>query len=459
MASLSRRQFMKRTLALPAACGLAAAAAQTKRPDFLVLVADDHRYDALGCMGNPVIKTPNLDGLAREGVRFTNSFCTTSICCSSRASIFGGLYTRTHGIRDFRADLPPELLAKTYPSILRKAGYLGKYGVGRNLPAEAFDFWRGFPGQGKYANVVDGKPIHMTDLLRNQALEFIEGCAEDQPFCLSVSFKAPHSMDYDPRPWQPAARFETLYRDAAIPMPETATDAAYNALPDFLKDSEGRRRWQNRFRTPERFQETMRDYYRLLTGVDEAIGQMRQALKQRGLDDNTIIIYTGDNGFFLGERGLAGKWYAYEVSMRVPLIIRDPHLARGRRGRTIEPMALNIDLAPTVLDAAGLDAPGSMQGRSLAAIMAGRETDWREDWFYEHPFEHPRIPKSEAVRTERWKYIRWIEVDPPSEELYDLDADPFEQHNLAHAPDHKETLDDLRARRHAYLASLPKSSS
>ena len=470
MTTVSRRGFLKDAAAASVLGGMAACstlrepgAHAGRRPNFLVLVTDDHRYDAMGCMGNPVIRTPHMDALARDGVVFENNFCTTSICCTSRASILTGMYARRHGIHDFGADLPPELLATTYPALLREAGYrtgfVGKYGIGRNLPEDAYDFWRGFAGQGKYFNEVDGKTIHMTDLLCGHAVGFLEGCRAEEPFCLSVSFKAPHTMDYNPRPWQPAPRFDALYEDATIPVPQTATEAAYQALPEFLKDSEGRRRWQNRFRTPGRYQETMRDYYRLLTGVDEAIGRMREVLKQRGLDDNTIILYTGDNGFFLGERGLAGKWYAYEESMRTPLIIRDPRLPQRRRGRRVAPMALNIDLAPTILDAAGLPLPDAMQGRSLTPAMLGRERAWRNDWFYEHLFKHPRIPRSEGVRTARWKYIRWIDCDPPLEELYDIERDPLEQHNLARDPGHTKRLDALRARWRYYRQSLGPAGS
>jgi len=465
MTSLSRRRFLGGAIAASTAAVAAGGerAPRTKpkgarRPNFLVLVTDDHRYDTIGCMGNAVIRTPHLDALAREGVVFENNFCTTSICCTSRASILTGLYARRHGIHDFSSDLPPTLLARTYPALLREAGYrtgfVGKYGIGHNLPKDSYDFWRGFPGQGKYFNEVDGKVVHMTDMICGDALEFLEGFEADHPFCLSVSFKAPHTMDYDPRPWQPAPRFEVLYRDAAIPVPETATEAAYRALPEFLKDSEGRRRWQNRFRTPERYQETMRDYYRLLTGVDEAIGRMREALQQRGLDDDTVIVYTGDNGFYLGERGLAGKWYAHEESMRTPLIVRNPHLPKRRRGRRLAPMALNIDLAPTIVDVAGLPVPENMQGRSLVPLMRGRERPWREDWFYEHPFDHPRIPRSEGVRTERWKYIRWVDAEPALEELYDLQEDPLEQHNLAGDPQHAAQLEALRARWRHYRSTL-----
>jgi arylsulfatase A-like enzyme len=423
------------------------------------MVADDHRYDALGCMGNPVIQTPVLDGLAAAGTLFRNAFCTTSICCTSRASILTGQYARRHGIVGFAQDLTPEQMAQTYTAVLGRNGYrtafVGKYGVGVHMPTEAFDHWAGFPGQGRYFGMYPDDPRHLTDILAERAVGFVdESLASGQPFCLSLSFKAPHSIDYDPRPWQPAPRFESLYRDTDIPVPATATPEAYEALPPFLKNSEGRKRWQNRFRTPARFQETMKDYYRLLTGIDEAAGRVVGALQRAGVADNTVIVYIGDNGFFLGERGLAGKWYAYEPSLRVPLIVYDPRLPRRLQGRAPAGMALNIDVAPTLLDLAGIPAPLAMQGRSLAPLMLGVDRPWRDDFFYEHLFQHPLIPRSEAVRTDRWKYIRWLDADPLFEELFDLEHDPLEQHDLTADRRYREVLKSMRTRWQTHRTEL-----
>ncbi|HEX28880.1 TPA: DUF4976 domain-containing protein [Candidatus Poribacteria bacterium] len=424
--------------------------AASKRPNLLVLVTDDQRWDAMGCMGNPIIRTPHMDRLAEEGVIFVNNFCTTSICMSSRASIFTGMYTRRHGINRFDQPLSEEHFVITYPVLLRGAGYrtgfIGKWGLGGRLPKKAFDFFEGFGGQGRYFHEVNGKTVHLTRILTEQALEFLRGCSRDQPFCLSISFKAPHVQDNDPRQFLYDPALEELYSDVTIPTPKTADPRYFESLPEFLRDSEGRRRWQIRFSTPEKYQESVKGYYRLITGVDLALGRIWEALREMGFDGNTVILLTSDNGFFLGEHGLAGKWLMYEESIRTPLIVRDPRLPSSRRGRRRKEMTLNVDLAPTLLDLAGVPIPSAMQGRSLRPLIEGKEVRWREDWFYEHLFEHPRIPKSEGIRTSRWKYIRYVDYDPPYEELYDLANDPHEEHNVIGESDYSEVLSTLRRR-------------
>ena len=420
-------------------------------PNILVLISDDHRYDALGCMGNPVIRTPVLDSLAAGGAVFPNNCCTTSICCSSRATILTGMYTSRHKIINFNDDPSPELWNQSYPVLLRRAGYhtgfTGKFGVGTNLPADSFDYWRGIPGQGKYWNTVNGRSCHITDIFTDDALEFLDTCPAGRPFCLSVSFKTGHTMDYDPRPWQPKPEYKDLYRDDVIPVPPTATREAYQALPSFLKDSEGRNRWKNRFSTPERYQETVKDYYRLITGMDDAIGRIRSRLRDMGQEENTIILYQGDNGFYMGEKGLAGKWYAHEVSMKTPSIIFDPRLPARLRGRRPPEMSLNLDITPTILDWAGIQVPENVQGLSLVPLIEGKTEFLREDCFYEHPFEYDgKIPQSEGVRSNQWKYIRWTSQDPVFEELYDLELDPDEMNNLAGKGSHQERLKIMRSR-------------
>ena len=457
-AKFSRRTFIKTTGAgLAGGITLApSAAAQSspesaRRPNIIVLISDDHRYDALGCMGNQVIRTPVLDEMAKKGAIFPNNCCTTSICCSSRASILTSMYTSRHEIINFDDDLPPRIWNQSYPVLLRQSGYhtgfVGKFGVGTNLPAESFDFWRGIPGQGKYWNVVGGRKKHLTDIFTGDALEFLDTCPSDRPFCLSVSFKTGHTIDYDPRPWQPKPEFSDYYQEDTVPVPPTATESAYQSLPGFLKNSEGRSRWKNRFSSPERYQETVKDYYRLITGMDNAIGKIRSRLTAMGCADNTIILYQGDNGFYMGEKGLAGKWYAHEVSMKTPSIILDPRLPRTLQGRRSEDMSLNIDVTPTILEWAGIPVPSNVQGTSLVPILQGDSDFLREDCFYEHPFEYAgKIPQSEGVRSNRWKYIRWISQEPVYEELYDLEKDSREMQNLAGNIAFSDQLDKMRGR-------------
>jgi len=433
----------------------------TKRPNIVFLLTDDQRWDTMGCMGNAIIRTPNMDDVARDGVLFKNAFVTTSICCTSRASIFNGQYARRHGIWDFKTDFSESAFSQTYPALLRQAGYrigfIGKYGVGRNLPAEKFDFWHGIAGQPKYEHKdEDGNYKHLTQIMAEQSIEFLSGCTKEQPFCLSVSFKAPHVQDKDPRQFIYDPAYENLYKADGIPRPKTAEPSYFESFPEFFrKDNEGRRRWEIRFSTPEKYQESVKGYYRLITGVDVVIGRIRDELKRLGLDDNTVIMLTGDNGFYLGEHGLAGKWYPHEESIRVPLVVFDPRAPKKRRGISIDEMVLNVDIAPTILELAGVKVPEQMQGRSLVGLLRGEKPAWRTDFFYEHLFEHPRIPKSEAVRTQRWKYIRYIEQKPVYpvrnsngvyEELYDLKDDPQETTNLAKNKKYRNTLEGLRKR-------------
>ena len=421
-----------------------------RRPNILFLLTDDQRADALGCAGNPIVETPHIDGLASQGVLFRNNFVTTSICGVSRASVFTGQYARCHGIHGFGTALSEEQHRLSYPGLLRRAGYrtgfVGKYGVGRDLPHDEYDFFRGFAGQGHYFPArlpktfpgMEGSRTHLTTMHGDQALEFLESCSGAQPFCLSVSFKAPHVQDREAPFFLNDPAYDHLYQDLTVPPFRQSEPRDHETLPAFLRSGyEGRIRWERRFSTPEKFQESVKRYYRLITGVDAQVGRMLGYLRERGWDDNTIVIYTSDNGFYLGERGLAGKWLMHEESIRTPLIVRDPRL-RETAGTHREEMALNIDLAPTMLGLAGVEIPSSMQGRDLTPLVRGESRAWRKEWFYEHLLKHRTIPKTEGVRGERWKYTRYVESEPVYEELYDLDDDPSEDHNLAAVSEHHD---------------------
>ncbi|MBX3415257.1 MAG: sulfatase [Pirellulales bacterium] len=421
---------------------------ERRPPNIVLLYTDDQRFDSIHALGNPVIETPALDRLVAEGTVFRNSFVTTAICCTSRASLFTGQYARRHGIHDFSTPLVPEALAETFPLQLRAAGYrtgfVGKWGVGNVMPEESYDYWRGFPGQGKFFD--DDRPgLHLTDRQGEQALEFLDGCTAEQPFCLQVSFKAPHTEDPAQRQMPPSARYESLYEDSEMPIVPTANEESFARLPKFLQDSEARIRWAKLFDTPEKYQASVRDYFRLITGVDDVVGQVRARLAERGLAENTVIIFTADNGYCLGEHGLSGKWFMYEESIRVPLVIFDPRHAANERVAERDEMALNIDIAPTILELAGVPVPASMQGASLAPLVEGRrDVAWRDRWFYEHLFEHKGLPKSEGVRTERWKYVRFLLPDGRYEQLFDLRMDPREEQDLARDAKHAGRLEELR---------------
>ena len=414
---------------------------ETERPpNILFLLTDDQRADALGCAGNPIIQTPNVDRLAEQGVLFENSFVTTSICAVSRASFFTGQYARTHGIHGFRTPLTAEQHAASYPELVRAAGYrtgfIGKYGVGRTLPRERFDFFEGFSGQGRYFREIEGRRIHLTKLMGSQALDFLDGCSDETPFCLSISFKSPHVQDREPPYFLNDPAYDHLYEDLTIPPAAKSDPDIHAALPAFLRgDYEGRIRWERRFGTEERYQESVKRYYRLISGVDTQVGRIMDKLRERVWDDNTVVIYTADNGFFLGEWGWAGKWLTHEESIRTPV---DHPRSEAQAHRWRPPRGDGAQYRH------GSDHPGD-GGRRRSGLDAGPEPraatprtispEWRTEWFYEHLFEHRTIPKTEAVRGARWKYTSYLETDPAFEELYDLEADPDEFVNLVRTGD------------------------
>jgi arylsulfatase A-like enzyme len=454
MTMKSRRSFLQSGVAGALALALGSqrsdSAASGRRPNFLVLVTDDQRSDTLGEMGNSLIKTPNLDLLARKGVLFSNNFCTTSICCSSRATLLTGIDAPRHGIDAFNRPLEEEHWKVAFPMLLREAGYrtgfVGKWGLGGKMPEGDYDFWAGFSGQGTYFEEVEGLRVHRTQIIARDASRFLDGCDGETPFCLHVAFKAPHCLDGDPRPFHPDPAFDDYYKDDFIPPPPTADEDYFKALPEFLQTSEGRVRWKIRFSDRDLYQRSVKDYYRLVTGVDYAVGQLVAKLEEKGLAKDTVILFTSDNGFFLGEKGLAGKWTMHEPSIRVPLLVYDPSVSDTLWHRKLEPMTLTTDVAPTLLDYAGLPLPESVQGMSFRPLVENRQVGWRSSWFYSHLLEHPRIPKCEGVRTEDWKYIRYLDSDPLYEELYDLKRDPHEERNLAPSPGAVEKLREMRQR-------------
>ena len=422
---------------------------ETSRPNILLLYADDWRHDSLGCAGNPVVETPNLDRLATEGMRFTDAYVTTSICGVSRATLFTGQWMSRHGNRGFAPFDTP--WAETYPGLLRAedywVGHIGKWHNGR-FPKEEFDFGRSYAGA-HWMRRPDKKPIHVTQRNEDDALEFLRTRPRDRPFCLTLAFFAPHAQDDHPQQYLPQPESESLYQDVEIPVPPNASEAHLRKLPPFIASdkNEGRRRWRKRFDTPEKYQTYMKNYYRLVSEVDATCGRVLEQLREDGVLDETLVIFTCDNGYFHGERRLADKWYPYQESIRVPLIVRDPRLPAAERGRTNEAMVLNVDLAPTILAAVGVEPPQRMQGRDMSPLyLAEKPPRWREEFFYEHPTIHSRdfIPESQALVRNDAKYILWPEFD--YEELYDLEADPLEEHNLVRDPDHSEQLASMRKR-------------
>ena len=431
-----------------------------KKPNIIFLLTDDQRWDALGVNGNKQIETPNIDNIARQGVVFNNAFVTTSICCTSRASILTGQYAKRHGVNDFFTPLTPQQMHESYPLMLKeKAGYtigfIGKYGIGNpnTFPDSLFDFWACEPlHQPKYENVDEqGNYIHYTDLVGQRIERFLDTHANESPFCLSVSFKAPHVEDNDPRQFIPNPRYLSMFTDSVIPVPETAADSFWLKYPEaFRQNNIARERWQLRFATPEMYQESVKNYYRLMKGVDDVFGKLMQQLQERGIADNTVLIFMGDNGMFLGEHGMAGKWYAYNESVRVPLWIYDPrHKTMSRRSDDI---ALNIDIAPTIFEMAGVEIPASVQGKSLFPIVTGEAFEERTAFYYEHRLPNKQIPKSEAVISKQYKYIDYYELG--YSEFFDLTTDSLETTNSINNPAYSGIIADLKAQLQQYNQTL-----
>ena len=417
------------------------------RPNIILLYADDWRNDTLGAAGHPVVKTPHLDALAESGVRFTHSYVTTSICSISRASLLTGQWMSRHGCRAFRPFETP--WKDTLVAMLRGSGYqvahVGKWHNGR-FPTEHYD--HSVVYHGKHWYKLDGKSTHVTVRNQRDAISFLRSRDKNQPFFLHVSFFAPHAEDPNPQQYLPQDWSESHYEGAVPEEPVNNTLESWRRLPPFFsEENEGRKRWKARFDTPAKYRSMLTNYFRLVTEVDHACGAILDELSQQGEREDTLVIFTADNGYYHGEHGLADKWYPHEESIRVPLIIDDPRLPEAVRGTTRPEMVLNVDLAPTILAAAGIDPPRSMQGAEIAPLyLAGGRDDWRTDFFYEHPTHRNAsfIPASEALVTKDWKYLYWPEQK--YEQLFDLRADPHEEQDLARSPQHKERLTQMKSR-------------
>jgi arylsulfatase len=441
-----------------AACTSASADGHDAKPakpmNILVLYADDWRHDTLGVAGNPVVQPPRIDALAKQGVRFTENCVTTSICGISRANLYTGQWMSRHGATKFVMwDTPWE---QTYPGLLRDNGYhLGHVGKWHNrpFPKDKFDFSTVYHGRHWYEDETEpGGKIHVTKRNERDAMEFLKTRPKDKPFALTMCFFATHAEDGHKDQFLPQPGSMDLYKDIKIPVPVNATPQSWENLPNFFTEkNEGRNRWGWRFDTPAKYQRMMKNYYRMATEVDTACGVVLDELKKQGVLDNTLVIFTTDNGYYHGEHGLGDKWYPHQESIRVPLIIYDPRMAKGMRGSTNGEFTLSVDLAPTILAAVGIEAPKRMQGRDigdlyLPDIVDERQAPWRTEFFYEHPTLKNKdfIPASQALVRKDFKYMYWPEDDV--EQLFDLKADPIEEVDLASNPKYAKKLSEMRKR-------------
>jgi arylsulfatase A-like enzyme len=436
-------------------------------PNIIFILTDDQRWDALGYADNPLIKTPEMDKLANDGVYFRNAFVTTPICAASRASIFTGLYERTHGYTFGQGNIKEPYIRNSYPVLMKKAGYytgfFGKFGVQYDSIASLFDVSDSYDRnvkfkdyRGYFYKTLGNDTVHLTRYTGQQAIDFITNAPGDRPFCLSLSFSAPHAHDPAEEQyfWQEAAG--TLYQKVHIPPPVLSEDKYFEEQPEYVKTGENRTRWHWRYDTPEKYQHSMKGYYRMISGVDAEIGKIRKTLEKKGLAENTVILFMGDNGYFEGERQLAGKWLMYDNSLRVPMIIYDP---RSKDHQDINEMALNVDIPATILDLAGVKIPENWQGKSLSGFFSGQNPlANRESFICEHLWDVPIIAPSEGIRTKKWKYFRYRK-DMAHEELYDLENDPKEITNLKDSAAFQAVLQNLRMKTDSFTTVLTQAKA
>ncbi|MFC1568849.1 sulfatase [bacterium] len=467
----SRRQFLKTTsagaLALPfiANAGKSPISSQKlpvkgKPRNIIFILCDDHRFDFMGFMGKPsFLETPNLDRLAQNGAHFQNAFVTTSLCSPSRASILTGYFSHKHGVVDNQAPLPDGLTF--FPEYLQAAGYqtamMGKWHMGDadDNPKPGFDKWVSFKGQGQYYDPpmnIDGKEVqvngYMTDLLTDYAVEWLDAERDqEKPFFMYLSHKAVHAM------FQPAKRHLGKYDDVDIEYPESManTQENYKGKPRWVKEQ--RNSWHGvdyMYHGTMDFEPFYRRYCETLLAVDESIGSVLDYLEKNELLESTLIAYMGDNGFCFGEHGLIDKRHMYEDSMRVPMLAHCPELIPA--GMIISHLVQNIDIAPSLLEAAGLEPPSDLDGRSFVPLIKGMDVKWRDAVFYEYYWEwnFPQTPTTFGIRTDRYKFIHYHgvwEID----ELYDLENDPDEMNNLIHEEEHLELIQSLKNRLYQWL--------
>jgi N-acetylglucosamine-6-sulfatase len=430
----------------------------------IYILVDDLRYDAFGFMGHPFLKTPHIDAMAAGGLHFKNAFVTTALCSPSRASILTGRYAHNHKVVDNNDRAPAGTVF--FSQYLQKAGYqtafAGKWHMGGDSdePQPGFDFWLSFRGQGQYFSPnpswrlnLNGTRIpqkgYITDELTDYALQWLEGRDRDRPFFLYVSHKAVHA------PFQPAVRHRELYKNVRIDEPATQADTPenYAGKPMWVKNQ--RNSWHGvdyPYHSNLDLKEYYRQYCQTLAAVDDSVGRLMEWLRKNDLERDTVVMLMGDNGFLFGEHGLIDKRNAYEESMRVPFLAHCPALFEP--GKKVEGMVANIDIAPSILELAALQAPEQMDGRSFVGLATGRAdaSEWRKSLLYEYYWEwnFPHTPTTFALRGEDYKLIQYHGIWD-TDELYDLKNDPRETKNLIRDPDHQQTVADMRGQLHRLL--------
>jgi N-acetylglucosamine-6-sulfatase len=467
---LSRRTFLHSAGVASLTFGVASAgtAANAKKKleklagrqprNVVFILSDDHRYDFMGFMGTvKFLETPNMDRLARAGAHLQNAFVTTSLCSPSRASILTGQLSHRHGVVDNQTDIQPGLTF--FPEYLQQLGYetafMGKWHMGHDSdePRPGFDHWISFRGQGQYYDCelnVDGKKVrttkHISDELTDYAVNWLRQDRK-KPFFLYLSHKAVHGM------FEPAKRHLGRYENVKLEYPATMADTEenYRDKPAWVKEQ--RNSWHGvdyMYHGQMDFDTFYKRYCETLLSVDDSIGRVLDCLTDMGQLESTLVMYMGDNGFCFGEHGLIDKRHMYEPSMRVPLLALCPELIRP--ATKVPQLVQNIDIGPTILEAAGARPPKEMDGRSFLPLMAGENVPWRDIIFYEYYWEanYPQTPTTYGVRTDRWKFIHYHGVWD-TDELYDMQNDPDERHTLIDAPQHQDLVNSLRKRMYDWL--------
>lgn len=435
------------------------------RPNVLFVLCDDIRWNALSCMGHPYLKTPHIDSLAAQGILFENSFCTTSLCSPSRASILSGLYAHTHGVTNNFTEYPDDML--TFPRRLQSAGYdtayVGKYHMGEDNdePRPGFDYFVTHKGQGKYFDtefnfngkerkVVEG---YYTTVVTDMAENWIQQRSQDKPWMLMLGHKAPHSF-YFPEP-----KYENAFDNVEVNYPHSAF--RLDGKPEWMKKRLTTWHgiygpifeWRKDFPDTSAagvldFEAMVRAYWGTILSVDDSMGRLIELLRKRGELDNTLIIFMGDNGLLEGEHGMVDKRTMHEASIRVPLLMRYPKL-NGNGGKRIKEQVLTVDIAPTICQLAETEPLPGIHGKSMVEMLTKGDRNWRTAWFYHYNYEKqfPYTPNIRGVRTDQWKLVRYPHGDGGPDrhmgELYDVINDPLETNNLIHDPSQKERIDVL----------------
>jgi N-acetylglucosamine-6-sulfatase len=432
----------------------------------IFILTDDHRYDMMSFLGHPFARTPNMDAMARDGVFLKNAFVTTSLCSPSRASILTGLYTFRHRVIDNNREVPKGTLF--FPQYLQKAGYatafIGKWHMGSDAddPRPGFDHWVSFRGQGNYMPPnpnytlnVDGKRVkqkgYITDELTDYAIDWLEQQKPaEKPFFLYLSHKAVHAN------FTPPENHAGTLRDVPFERPATETVTAEDQAnkPRWVRDQ--RNSWHGvdfPYHSELDIEQYYKGYGETLMGVDDSIGRIMAQLDKMGVKDETLVIYMGDNGFMFGEHGLIDKRVAYETSIRVPMLMQCPALFKG--GTVVDKVVANIDIAPTVMEAMGLQKPPHMDGASFISLAQGKPVDWREYFLYVYYWEKnfPQSPTVFALRSDRYKYITYYGLWD-ADELYDLQNDPNESHNLWQDSKFRDTVEEMETKLYSMMEEL-----